>query len=59
MWKNLWPGVPVDEIPVGPVTNGVHFRSSISNEMNQVYDRYLGPQWRENQAVLLNPRWLN
>lgn len=50
MWKNLWPGVPVDEIPIGHVTNGVHFRSWISNEMNQLYDRYLGPQWRENQA---------
>jgi starch phosphorylase len=50
MWKNLWPGVPLDEIPIGHVTNGVHFRSWISNEMNQLYDRYLGPQWRENQA---------
>lgn len=56
MWKGLWPGVPVDEIPIGHVTNGVHFRSWISNEMNQLYDRYLGSQWREKQA---DPRvWL-
>ena len=50
MWKGLWPGVPVDEIPIGHVTNGIHFRSWISNEMNRIYDRYLGPHWRENQG---------
>jgi starch phosphorylase len=50
MWQGLWPGVPVDEIPIGHVTNGVHFRSWNSNEMNGLYDRYLGPHWRENQA---------
>jgi starch phosphorylase len=50
MWKGLWPGVPVDEIPIGHVTNGVHFRSWISNEMNRLYDRYLGVHWRERQA---------
>ena len=43
MWQALWPGVPEDEIPIGHVTNGVHFRTWISPEMNQLYDRYLGP----------------
>ncbi len=46
IWKSLWPGVPEDEVPIGHVTNGVHFRSWISIEMNQLYDRYLGPNWR-------------
>jgi len=50
MWKAIWPGVPENEIPIGHVTNGVHFRSWISNEMNQLYDRYLGPKWREEHA---------
>ena len=50
MWKAIWPGVPEDEIPIGHVTNGVHFRSWISREMNQLYDRYLGPKWREEHA---------
>ena len=50
MWQSLWPGVPVDEIPIGHVTNGVHFRSWISAEFNQLYDRYLGPNWREEPA---------
>ena len=50
MWQSLWPGVPVEEIPIGHVTNGVHFRSWISAEFNQLYDRYLGPSWREEPA---------
>ena len=45
MWSSLWPGVPLEEIPIGHVTNGVHFRSWVSGEMNQLYDRYLGPRF--------------
>ena len=26
MWQSLWPGVPVDEVPIRHITNGVHFR---------------------------------
>ena len=50
MWQGLWPQVPAAEIPIKHITNGVHFRSWISQEMNQLYDRYLGPQWREEPA---------
>jgi glycogen phosphorylase len=50
MWKCLWPEVPEEEIPIGHVTNGVHFRSWISYEMNQLYGRYLGPTWHEQPA---------
>ena len=37
-------------VPIGHVTNGVHFRTWISLEMDQLYDRYLGPNWREEPA---------
>ncbi len=50
MWNNLWQGVPESEVPIRHVTNGVHFRSWVSFEMNQLYDRYLGPKWREEPA---------
>ncbi len=50
MWQVLWPEVPTDEIPIGHITNGIHFRSWMSLEMNQLYDRYLGPTWREEPA---------
>jgi starch phosphorylase len=50
MWRSMWPGVPVDEIPIRHITNGVHFRSWLPAEVNHLYDRYLGPNWREEPA---------
>lgn len=50
MWQKLWPEVPESEIPIDHVTNGVHFESWISQEMKDLYDRYLGPRWREEPA---------
>jgi starch phosphorylase len=47
MWRDVWPGVPVDEVPIGHVTNGVHSQSWISEDMRTLYDRYLGPRWAE------------
>jgi glycogen phosphorylase len=47
LWRGLWPGVPEDEVPITHVTNAVHFQSWISQEMDQLYERYLGPSWRE------------
>lgn len=49
-WNRIWRDVPEREVPIGHVTNGVHFRSWVSNEMNLLYDRYLGPKWREEPA---------
>jgi len=50
MWQRLWPGVPVAEVPIGHITNGVHFPSWTSMEIKRLYDRYLGPDWREEPA---------
>ena len=49
MWKNVWPGVPEDEIPIGSITNGVHAPSWVSREMAGLFDRYLGTGWRESE----------
>ena len=43
MWRNLWPGVPVEEVPIRHVTNGVHPRSWISHDIQDLLVRYLGP----------------
>src|SRR5260370_29951922 len=37
MWKSIWPGVREAEVPLGHVTNGVHFRYWSSHEINQPY----------------------
>jgi len=54
MWKNLYPNLPTFEIPITHITNGVHIGTWVSNELAALFDRYLGPQWKEepeNQTV--------
>jgi starch phosphorylase len=48
MWQPVWPSLPVTEIPIISITNGVHAPSWISRDMAGLYDRYLGPRWRED-----------
>ncbi len=48
MWQKFWKKVPIDEIPIESVTNGVHSNSWISAEMSNLFDRYLGPGWKRN-----------
>jgi starch phosphorylase len=50
MWQGLWPSVPTNEIPIDHITNGVHIPSWVSRDMTELYDRYLGPRWREDPA---------
>ena len=43
--SKVLPGVPVEEVPIGHVTNGAHTRSCVSREMAGLFDRYLGGDW--------------
>ena len=45
MWKDIWPNVPINEIPITHITNGVHGPSWISKEMADLLFRYLGSKW--------------
>lgn len=49
MWQWMFPQMPVQEIPVSAITNGIHVQTWISNEMGQVLDRYLDPAWRQEE----------
>jgi len=57
MWSALWPNLPVTEVPIASITNGVHIKSWISDEMNFLYDRYLGPIWADETVD--NSIWNN
>ena len=47
MFSAVYPGVPVNEVPITSITNGVHTRSWLSSEVAHLFDQYLGPQWSE------------
>jgi starch phosphorylase len=46
----VWPGVPVEELPITSVTNGVHPRTWVSSEMRDMFDRHVLPEWQEAGA---------
>jgi starch phosphorylase len=50
MWHNIWPAVPPDEVPIQSITNGVHVRSWLSQDMSFLFDRYLGEGWPTRPA---------
>jgi starch phosphorylase len=43
----LWPGVPEEDVPITAVTNGVHSRTWVSPEMQDLFDRNVLPEWQE------------
>ncbi|MCU0307675.1 MAG: alpha-glucan family phosphorylase [Thermoleophilia bacterium] len=47
MWRHLWPGLGVDEVPITSITNGIHTRTWLSREMADLFDRYIGPAFIE------------
>ncbi len=52
MWKAIWPGLPVEDIPIGSITNGIHTHTWISHDMRDLYERYLGPKFVEEPGEL-------
>jgi starch phosphorylase len=47
MFHDLWPQLPLWEVPVTSITNGVHLPSWLNGTLAQLYDQYLDPDWRE------------
>jgi starch phosphorylase len=50
MWHELWPEIPVAEIPITAVTNGVHLPSWLNGDLASLFDQYLEPDWREYKS---------
>ncbi len=57
IWSCLWRRVPTNEVPISSVTNGVHTRSWISEEIGRLYERYMGPNWADEKVD--SPVWNN
>jgi len=48
MWMAGYKDVPFNEIPINYITNGVHLRSHISREMEDLFVPYIGEDWINN-----------
>jgi len=47
MWRELWPGRPIEDIPIGHITNGVHVSTWLAPEFHHLFRRCLGDRWLE------------
>jgi starch phosphorylase len=47
LWKDVWAGVPMHEVPITSITNGIHTRTWLAPEFAALYRKYLG-DWEEH-----------
>lgn len=45
MFGHLWQDLPIEEVPITAITNGIHARSVTADSTQAIYDRYLGNDW--------------
>ena len=50
LFQSLWPQVSVHEVPITSVTNGVHGRTWVGDEMAALLHDTVGPDWAEAGA---------
>ncbi|MFN0152817.1 MAG: alpha-glucan family phosphorylase [Gaiella sp.] len=53
MFADVWPGLPTDEVPISSVTNGVHGRTWVSDDIDAILDDVVGWDWPSAAAA----RW--
>ncbi|MEN6334070.1 MAG: alpha-glucan family phosphorylase, partial [Phycisphaerales bacterium] len=47
IWHHLWPGVPQHQAPINFITNGIHVDTWLAEPMADLFNKHLGPNWRE------------
>jgi starch phosphorylase len=57
MWKGLFPGRAVEEVPITHVTNGVHVATWISPSMRRLLDDYLVAGWHTHERITDPATW--
>ncbi len=48
IWHGLWPGLPEAQVPIDSVTNGVHTATWVEPKMELLFNKYIGPGWRDH-----------
>src|SRR2546422_4179805 len=47
LWKDVWSGVPVQEVPITSITNGIHTKTWMAPEFAALYQKHFG-DWEEH-----------
>jgi starch phosphorylase len=52
LWADVWAGVPIQEVPITSITNGIHTKTWTAPEFHRIYAKYLGEDWEEHLTEL-------
>jgi starch phosphorylase len=55
MFQRFYPNIPVEEIPISSVTNGVHVATWLAPKLRELLDKYLGSGWHND--ISLPEKW--
>lgn len=47
MFSTFYPEIPVEEIPISHITNGVHTSTWLAQDIKDLYTLYLGTDWQD------------
>ena len=47
LWRQMWPNVPADKVPITSITNGVHPQTWVAPLLRRVYEETVGEDWVE------------
>lgn len=47
MWNFMWPESRAEDVPISHITNGVHTGTWLARRLRQLFDQYLGVEWRD------------
>ena len=50
LWQGVWKDVPLEEVPITSITNGVHTKTWAAGEFHDLYEKYLGQDWEDRQS---------
>ncbi|MBI5385793.1 MAG: alpha-glucan family phosphorylase [Verrucomicrobia bacterium] len=48
MWQCLFPGTPVEKVPIGHITNGIHLAGWMKGPTRRFWKKKNGPHWEQS-----------
>ena len=50
LWRKMFPGRGVEEVPITSVTNGVHAPTWVSPLLRGLFEKHVAPNWEEHEC---------
>ncbi len=48
MFHYIYKPIPLEEVPIGSITNGVHTKTWLAPELAELFSKYLGSDWEQH-----------